>query len=268
MEAYREYIKCKEALLKHQNVKTEIGHFMEDRGFEFDEFHKSLFSQKDKNTVQGFFRHFKDDDNTYLAKQGVPYIHKCLQQILNNNLQKTHTLICSGQKSSEYSTQALTRYQNIIDCVGLPWKIDEETYTILTEPETLLDEYFQSLKTENVKLIVPNNDLILALDELRLGSVEGCFSATRRYTIALKEHLGKVEVQDYQLPFQNGNFKKLTTELFGLLSGAVKNQKPQNGWTLEEARFLLRMAITLHTYYEKIDSKIATQKKQFEEPLF
>ncbi len=266
MEAYREFIRLKSIFGEFPNVLYESGHLWEERIHEQQEFEKRIFNRDPISDLLD-----KSDNRTFLNKKGVLFVHKCFKEILQSNLDQLLDKKINKLKSEDLIRASLKRYKILVDQSELFLKIDEETYTILEKPETLVDGYFYSLR-QIVKDSSESeqSDLQMALKELNSGNVEGCFSLARRFTDALRDNLKK-QPQDTlpkELPLNNTNFKAFFNALYGILSGAVKNQKPKDQWTIDEARFLLRIAIALQAYYEKIDSKIATQKEQFEEPLF
>ncbi|XVJ52213.1 MAG: hypothetical protein HEQ32_09160 [Vampirovibrio sp.] len=262
MDVYGEFLKFKQALIKYRYVCIEEwAEDFKDYEFEYGEFLKLIYQPYDNRFT---------DIRECLEFMGVSYIQECLKKTLQNNLDdlchETLVSISTYGEITSYQKRVLQRYQNIIDELNLPWKIDEETYTILTEPETLIDEYFHSqvakLETNSIE-----NELSLALDSLKQGNATACFTHTRKFTEALKKQLIKTKtVDDFKVPFANSQFYTLNQKMYQLLSDAVHHN--QRTWTIDEAKFLLRMAITLNAYYEKIDSKIATQQEHFEEVPF
>ena len=263
MDVYGEFLKFKHAFIKYRYVCIEEwAEDFKDYEFEYREFLKLIYQPFD-NRFTGI--------RECLEFMGVSYIQKCLKKTLQDNLDdlchETLVSISTYGEITSYQKRVLQRYQNIIDELNLPWKIDEETYTILTEPETLVDEYFHSqvAKSETNSI---ENELSLALDSLKQGNATGCFTHTRKFTEALKNKLTKPTTKgdDFKVPFANNHFYTLNQKMFECLSDAVHHN--QRTWTIDEAKFLLRMAITLHAYYEKIDSKIATQQESFEEIPF
>jgi hypothetical protein len=260
MEAYNELIRCKKAFSKYRGLDLpEWGADYEDHFNEYKELEALIYERYDSRFA---------NTEEYLKQIGIPYIHECLKKTLRENIEKLHKEgfpIPNGEMI-KYHKIALQRYKNIINDLNLPWKIDEETYTILTEPETLIDEYFHSqvakLETNSIE-----NELSLALDSLKQGNATACFTHTRKFTEALEKQLIKTKtVDDFKVPFANSQFYTLNQKMYQLLSDAVHHN--QRTWTIDEAKFLLRMAITLNAYYEKIDSKIATQQEHFEEVPF
>jgi len=158
------------------------------------------------------------------------------------------------QRHYQDQDEELAALLSVLKKSGLPYVFDRELFCIVEGPETKIDEYFFDLHKDTLSEVI-DGDLGVALEELKKGSAEGCFAATRRYTIRIK--FLEERSEDWKaasLPFNNGNFKSLANHLFGILSNATKTQSDKT-WTMDEARFLLRISITLDQYLNRLDTK-------------